>query len=75
MNDEMESIMKNQTWDLVELLEEKKPCITGFIGWRRRMTGQEVQGKIGWEGISTMGDIDFIKSFSPAEKLTTLDLF
>ena len=33
MNEEMESLVRNQTWDLVEFLQKKEHCrINGFIG-------------------------------------------
>jgi hypothetical protein len=56
MAEEMESLHKNQTWDLVELLEKKRAIRCKWVFKKKEAVsekGKEVQGSLGSEGVLT----------------------
>jgi len=74
MDDEIESLMKNQTWDLIKLLESKWALHNKWVyrlkeehdntkRYKARMVVKEFQQR---------ESTDFIEIFSPVVKLTTI---
>ena len=74
MDDEIESLMKNQTWDLVELSEDKKALYNKWVyrlkdenndtkRYKEKLVVKEFQHREG---------IDFTEIFSLIVKLTTV---
>lgn len=57
MAEEMESLHKNQTWDLVELSEKKTAIGCKWVFKKKEAIsekkGEEVQGSLGSEGVLT----------------------
>ena len=77
MVDEMESLHKNDAWDLVELLAGRKPIGSKWV-FKKKMT---VEGKVekykAWlvaKGYSQVPGIDFGDIFSPVAKVTSIRL-
>lgn len=75
MKEEYESIMKNKTWDLVELLEGKEPIGCKWLYKPKfKVDGSVDKYKIGYvgKGYSQKEGIDYEETFSPVAMLNTI---
>jgi len=71
-NDEMESLMKNQTWDLVELLEDKKALHNKWVYWLKENDDtKRDKARLVVKGFQQRECINFTEIFSLVVKLTT----
>eukprot|EP00253_Pinus_taeda_P003719 PITA_03719 len=75
--DEMESLHKNEAWDLVELLVGKKPIGSKWVFKKKTNAEGKVEKYIAWlveKGYSQVSGIDFGDIFSPVAKVTSIRL-
>ena len=74
MNDEMDSLMKNQTRDLVGLLESKRALHNKWVyRLKEEHDGtKRYKARMIMEGFQQRKDIDFNEIFSHVVKLTTI---
>jgi len=68
MDNEMESLMKNQTWDLVELSEDKKAMHNKWVyGLKEENDNiKRYKARLVVKGFQQGEHMDFIEIFSPA---------
>ena len=74
MDDEMEFLMKNQTWDLVKLPENKKALHNKWV-YRVKEENESTKrckARLVLKEFQWRKDIDFTESFSHVVKLTTI---
>lgn len=75
MKDEMDSLAKNKTWDLVELLESKKVVGCKWVYKLKKGADDTVlkyKAKLVAKGFSQKAGIDFHEIFSPVVKLVSI---
>ena len=76
MDDEMEPLMKNQIWDLVEVSESVSSIVSGSTGWRRRMRASKGTMRR-WlcRDFNSENVLTLMRFFSHVVKFTPLDPF
>ena len=77
MDEEMDSLVRNQTWDLVKLPAEKRALQNKWVYMFKEEEGGKKQYKdrLVVKGFAQNKDIDFDEIFSPVVKMTQLELF
>eukprot|EP00253_Pinus_taeda_P017397 PITA_17397 len=75
MNEEMESILRNDTWDLVELPKNKTPIGCKWL-FKPKMNAdgsiEKLKSRVVAKGYSQQEGIDFDDTFAPVAKLNTI---
>jgi len=75
MNEEIESILRNDTWDLVELPKNKTPIGCKWL-FKPKMNAdgsiEKLKPRLVAKGYSQQEGIDFDDTFAPVEKLNTI---
>eukprot|EP00253_Pinus_taeda_P010456 PITA_10456 len=77
MVDEMASLHKNEAWDLVELLDGKKPIGSKWVFKKKTNAEGKVEtykARLVVKGYSQVSGIDFGDIFSPDSKVTSIRL-
>lgn len=75
MSDEMNSLMENQTWTLVDLPDGKKPPKTKWVFTIKRDTSGEIvrhKARLVAKGCSQQYGIDYEETFSPVVRYSTI---
>jgi hypothetical protein len=75
MDEEMESLDKNEAWDLVELPTGRKPIGNKWVFKKKLNAEGKVEKYKAWlvaKGYSQVEGIDFGEIFSPVSKLTSI---
>ena len=74
MESEMDSLRKNDTWDLVSLPREKHALLCKWV-YKLKVTGDAVskyKARSVAKGFKQENGVDFDEIFSPVMKMTTL---
>eukprot|EP00253_Pinus_taeda_P010978 PITA_10978 len=77
MVDEMESLHKNEAWDLVELPARRKPIGSKWVFEKKKNEEGKVEkykARVVAKGYSQVSGIDFGDTFSPVAKVTSIRL-
>ena len=74
MNEEMDSLVRNQTWDLVKLPAEKRALQNKWVYSLKEEDGgkKRYKARIVVKGFSQKKGIDFDEIFSPVVKITSI---
>ena len=75
MNEEMEALCKNETWDLVPHTPHKKPIGCRWIYKVKHNADGSVnrlKARLVAKGYAQTHDIDYEESFAPVAKMTTM---
>eukprot|EP00253_Pinus_taeda_P028118 PITA_28118 len=75
MNEEIESILRNDTWDLIELPKNKTPIVCKWM-FKPKMNAdgsiEKLKTRLVAKGYSQQEGIDFDDTFAPVAKLNTI---
>ena len=75
MQEEYDSIMKNQTWDLVDRPVERKIIGTKWV-WKAKYKSdgslEKYKARLVAQGYSQVEGFDFEDSFAPTTRMTTI---
>ena len=76
MKDEMDSLLGNQTWELIELLEGKKALHNKWVyRIRNKHDGSKrYKARLVVKGFQQKEGIDYTRIFSPVVKMSTIKL-
>ena len=72
MNEEYDAIMRNQTWELVELLENKVPIGSKWLFTSKFKADGTYKERLVTKGYSQKGGIDYEDTFAPVSRLNTI---
>jgi acyl-CoA reductase-like NAD-dependent aldehyde dehydrogenase len=74
MKEEMDSLVNNQTWDLVQFLARKRALKNEWVYRLKEEDGGKTRYKarLVVKGVSQKKDIDFDEIFSPIVKMTSI---
>ena len=75
VNDEMDSIMSNQTWVLVDLPKGSKPISCKWVFKKKYNTDESVQtfkARLVAKGFKQKQSIDYFDTYAPVARLTSI---
>lgn len=74
MHEEMDSLLKNQTWDLVSLPPDQRPLRNKWVYWLKEEDEgrKRFKARLVVKGFDQEKGIDFNEIFSPVVKMTTI---
>lgn len=77
MNEEMTSIAKNHTWELVALLKKKKAVVLKWIyktKYNEDGNVQKYKARFVAKGYTSQLGVDFTKTFAPIPRMETIKI-
>ena len=75
MQDEINSIIKNRTWDLVELPAGRKAIGSKWVFTRKRTASGEIErykARLVAKGFSQVAGVDFTETFAPVARFSSI---